>query len=241
MRWLPSSKTRYFVLGLALLALLAILDSLARALIGFGGPGFAVTLWACFATVYAWLLLEPLVSSLMLLSNVRDPLVLDRLDAMAKHVAAQGKMGTVPRLQVYQDAAFGVMTVGLGKAATIFMSSSVASMDESELRAIIAHECGHIKLGHAVVRLCVFGSLLALAIVINGMPVIAMVANLFVLWTMRQMEFQADRSAAQIVGREAVAAALSSARTVLGEVAAWQTLFSTHPRFSARIERLARC
>lgn len=237
MRWLPSTTTRYMVLGMSLMVLLAVLDGLARSVANYEGVGMAVTLWACFGVVYAWLLLEPMIDSAMVLHKIEHGEMVDRVRCLATSVARDGNM-PLPKFCVYKDSKFDVMTVGIGKAVTVFISEPAAMLGDVELRAIMAHEFGHIRLGHSVTRLCLYGSLLALAMLGNGTPIVAMLANIFVLWTMRQMEFAADGAAALIVGGESVKTALRTVEDLLGDAPKWQTYFSTHPRFSDRIERL---
>src|ERR1039457_3087658 len=92
MRWLPSTRTRYLILGLSFLALIELIDALARAMASYPGLGLAVTLWACFAVVYSWLLLEPIIDAAMVLRKVQDQPVLDRVQRIADKVAANGQM-----------------------------------------------------------------------------------------------------------------------------------------------------
>lgn len=237
MRWLPSSTSRYLILGVSLLAVLAVMDSLVRTVVTFGSFGFALTLWACFGVVYAWLLLEPMVSAAMVLRKVRDQDVLDRITCLVEQVS-KGCGILTPNICVYQDNQFDVVTVGIGNRITIFISSALAKLDDTEFKAVIAHECGHIHLGHSVTRLFMYGSLLTMAMISNNTPLVVMLANLFVLWAMRQMEYAADGVAAKTVGDEGIKGALIFFQSMLGDIPKWQTFFSTHPRFAQRIKRL---
>lgn len=237
MSWLPSTTARYLVLAVSFLAVLAALDGLVRAVDPRQGLGLAVTLWVCFGTVYGWLLIEPIVDARMVLRKVKDEAVLSKLGAIVDEVAERAQISP-PQFVVYQDDRFDVMTVGIGKYVTIFMSDSATRIGDEELRAILAHEFGHIRLGHANTRLAVYGSLLVMAMISNSTPLVAMLANLFVLWIMRQMEFAADGVAGQVVGNESVRLALRKVGDILGDVPKWQEFFSTHPRFARRISRL---
>ena len=52
---LPSTRTRYLLLFICLVAVVALVEALAKADAGWGNSGFAVTLWACFGVAYGWL------------------------------------------------------------------------------------------------------------------------------------------------------------------------------------------
>lgn len=237
MHWLPSTRRRYLLLGCALLAILAVLDALVRAVSGWDGMGLALIVWACFGTVYAWLALEPMVSNLMAVGIMTSGDPLSRVQEAAADVA--GVCGIAPPpVMVFLSDSFEAMTTGLGRRATVFVSSRVAELPNEELRAIIAHECGHLALSHPVARLGLMGSLLALAMLASSTPFVALTANFFVLWCLRQMEFQADGVAARAVGASALREALGRASGLVGEAPRWQSVFNTHPRFADRISKL---
>lgn len=237
MRWLPSTKTRYLLLAVSLLALLAVLDAMARAVAGFEGLGLALIVWACFGVVYGWIALEPAIHTRMLVGRVETGSLVDRVNRIAAEVARN--CGTpAPAVCLYDSSKFDVVTMGMGKHSTIFMANAVADLKEEDLRAVIAHEYGHVVLRHPVARLGLYGSLLALAMLSNGTPFVALGANLFVLWCMRQMEYRADGVAATLVGAASVRSALGAARDVLGEMPRWLSVFNTHPLFADRIKNL---
>lgn len=237
MNWLPSSKSRYFFLGASLLAVVALIDGLCQALRGLGGFGFMVVLWACFATAAAWLYLEPIIDRALLLRKINDPVQTARINRIAQEVADQFQI-PCPQLCVYDDKHFDMMVVGIGKWSTIFISVPATTIDDFELKAILAHEYGHIRLRHAVTRIALYGCLLSLAMLSNGTNFIVLPANLFMLWTMRQMEYAADKAASEVVGVSQVTAALNHISKGITDPPTWQTVFSTHPTFAQRINRL---
>lgn len=237
MELLPSRRTRYVLLFVCLLSMVALIEALAKAVSGYGGFGFAVTLWACFGAAYGWLLVEPMIRALLLMRRT----VRDSSDRRVRRIGLQvaGESGTdCPKFYVYESAQFEVMVSGIGKGVTILVSGVAAELDDCKLRSVLAHEFGHIRLRHAVIRLTMYGSLLTLAIIGHSMTAVVLPANLFVLWTMRQMEYAADRDAARVVGPANVRAALEHVGAVLGDIPAWQSVFSTHPTFRARVARL---
>jgi Zn-dependent protease with chaperone function len=236
--WLPSTKTRYLVLGVSLLAVLAVLDALTTALAGLEALGLALLASACFAVVFGWLLVEPTVHTAMLVGKIEGGADVARVNLAAATVAVGAGLRQAPRVCVYSSEVFNVMTFGVGGGSKIFMSTRAAALPDKELRAIIAHEYGHLLLNHPLARLALFGSLLSLAMLSTGVPAIALSANVFVFWCMRQMEFRADAVAAQLVGAESVCSALDRVQVILGEMPRWQSVFSTHPRFADRISSL---
>jgi Zn-dependent protease with chaperone function len=237
MELLPSPRTRYLLLFASLLSMVALIEALAKAVAGYGGFGFAVTLWACFGAAYGWLLVEPMIRALLLKRKTVDACRHRRVRRIGERIARDS--GTpYPRFYMYESTKFDVMVTGIGKGVTILVSGAAAQLDDNQLRSVLAHEFGHIRLKHALIRLTMYGSLLSLAVISNSSTMIALPANFFVLWTMRQMEFAADRDAARLVGADNVRAALEHVDAVLGDIPAWQSFFSTHPTFRSRISRL---
>ncbi len=237
MELLPSRRTRYVLLFVSLLALVALIEALAKAVAGYGGLGFAVTLWACFGFAYAWLLLEPIVRPLLLMRRTVNGSE-QRVRHIATGVAADGAVD-MPMFYVYDSDRFDVLISGIGRGAKVLVSSAAAGLDDRNLRAVLAHEFGHLRLHHAVVRLALYGSLLTLVMLGYGVLAVVLPANFFVLWTMRRMEFAADRDAARMVGAGEVRGALEQIGKVLGDIPAWQSVFSTHPTFRQRVARLS--
>lgn len=236
---LPSTRTRYLLLFICLVAVVALVEALAKAVAGWGNSGFAVTLWACFGVAYGWLLIEPMVRVLLLKRMVagagrQHQHRVRRLGAALARVSGVA----IPRFYVYESDKFDVTVSGIGKGVTILLSDQAARIDDDLLESVLAHEFGHIRLRHALIRLTIYGSLLSLVIIGHSTAAIAVMANFFVLWTMRQMELSADHDAARMVGATRMRAALAYVGEVLGDMPAWQTACSSHPTFRARIARL---
>ena len=118
------------------------------------------------------------------------------------------------------------------------MTDRVAGLDKEILKSIMAHECSHISLKHMELRTLMLGSLLMLALIPNGLSLFVVVANFFVLWAVRSMEFTADSLAAEFVGLGAMCKTLESVRGMVGEVPRWSLMFNSHPRFDKRLLQL---
>lgn len=234
---LPSTGTRYLLLFICLLAMITLVEALAKAVAGWGKLGFALTLWVCFGVAYGWLLIEPMVRTLLLRRKVAVAGRQHRVGRIGAAVA-KGSGVAFPRFYVYESGKFDVMVSGIGKGLTILVSDKAAQLDDYLLESVLAHEFGHIRLRHALIRLTLYGSLLSLAIIGHSTAAIAVPANFFVLWTMRQMEYAADRDAARMVGAGRMRTALAQVGEILGDIPTWQSAFSTHPTFQARVARL---
>lgn len=230
--------TRFTLFFASLLILVALLDNLARTLAGFGGVGVAATMWACFGAVYALLLLEPMVRAALLIRREPDIASIRRVEHIGALAAADSGIQT-PRFYVYESDKLDVMVTGMAQGTTVLMSAGAARLDEGLMRAILAHEFGHIRLRHSLVRLAIYGSLLTLAILTSNTPFVVLLANFFALWAMRQMEYAADRHAAGIVGAAEIRAALVHVAEATGDAPVWQALLSAHPTFRDRIGRLS--
>ena len=229
-----SKRSKYIVLGLCALTVLGLVDGLVRMLVNWGGIGFAVSVWACYGVVFAWLLVEPMVSALVLSPMSDESVESVEMSLIASEIAMT--MGiNAPRVKVYAGDHFSAMTAGYGAGATIFLSRRVAGFDRDIVRAVVAHECGHIKLRHMEWRTLMLGSLLLLALIPSGLSLLVVFANLFVLWAVRAMEFKADAAAAKAVGVENMCKALIQVREIVGEVPAWSLMFNSHPMFGQRL------
>ncbi len=237
MEFLPYRRTRYLLLFVSLLSILALIEAMADSVAGYGGFGFALILWACFGTAFGWLLVEPMIRPLILTRQNMHCNAECRVCRIAAALANASAM-PCPRIHVYESTQFDVMFSGIGAGVTILVSSAAAALDDDKLRAVLAHEFGHIRLGHALIRLTLYGSLLSLAIFGQGMTGVILPANMVVLWAMRKMEYAADRDAVRVVGVDMTRAALEHVGAVLGDIPAWQSVFSTHPTFRNRIARL---
>ena len=149
-----------------------------------------------------------------------------------------------PRLVFFKDEVPQGISLGTKHGSIMALSTGVSSgMSDSQMRAVVAHELGHILGGHTTQSFWFLGALFFSKGLFGafGLPV-AMFLLLIYLYLLRSNEFEADRRAAVLVGRESMSAALvrlkSTTRSNKVNESRWVTWLSTHPAFSQRIERL---
>ncbi len=148
-------------------------------------------------------------------------------DAWADHVAAYARLDLqpVPDLFLTQFPMVNAMAVGAGNPLVVVHSATVDLLDREELRAVLAHEAGHVLAEHVtyqsalMVLLNLGGGPLGL---LGGLPLMG-VKYALLEWY-RAAELSADRAAALVVRDPlvvcrllmAVAAGVPSERLDLG-------------------------
>lgn len=109
----------------------------------------------------------------------------------------------VPELFVYNDPVMNAYTFGETRPYVCVSSSLIEKMSKDELRAILAHECGHILCKHVL-----YGSVVeTLRRIGDNMNLIRYTMTgpieLALQYWSRRSEFSADRCAALVAGEEA--------------------------------------
>ena len=102
---------------------------------------------------------------------------------------------TVPELYVSQTPFFNAGAYGIDEPFIVLHSAALELLDDDELRALLAHELGHVMSGHALYR--TIAAILAL-VSLGALPVLASIAVLpirlaFLEWS-RKSELSADRA-----------------------------------------------
>ncbi len=102
---------------------------------------------------------------------------------------------TVPELYVSQTPFFNAGAYGIDQPFIVLHSAAIELLDDDELRALLAHELGHVMSGHALYR--TIAAILAL-VSLGVLPVIASIAVLpvrlaFLEWS-RKSELSSDRA-----------------------------------------------
>jgi len=135
-----------------------------------------------------------------------------------------------------------------GRRSLLLTPGFLDTLDEETAVALLTAEVGRGRLLYLEYRAlasavvigiatAMFGGLLAFS---NGLSVIALAA-LALFWLGRQLQFRADRAAADRVGAATLADAFETAaaqRGVEPAPATWRTLFEVQPPLGQRIDRL---
>jgi STE24 endopeptidase len=133
-------------------------------------------------------------------------------------------------------------------ARYVFLTESVlATLDDEEVRAVVAHEVGHHEREHVLLRsvavAVVAGAVLALVEVAPGLALVvlavgAVPAAAAFAWVVRTTERRADAYAARAVGGRALASALDRLAERHYLAASPPGPFAHHPPLAARIAAL---
>jgi len=109
------------------------------------------------------------------------------------------------------------------------------------LRAVAAHECGHVISQHPT-RIAVLLGLIASVKFSIGVPLLASLTVLLAfLWMLREWEFTADQRAVELVGATAMCAAFMEYRAIAGDAAEasrFSELLSGYPSITRRLRRI---
>jgi Zn-dependent protease with chaperone function len=102
----------------------------------------------------------------------------------------------LPELYVSQDPIINGSAIGINKPFIVITTAAVEKLDDDELRAMLGHELGHVRSGHAVYK-TIMMILTRWAASLSWLPVGAMalrgiIAAMFEWW--RKAELSADRA-----------------------------------------------
>jgi Zn-dependent protease with chaperone function len=125
----------------------------------------------------------------------------DRVPSIHRAVAETARvmdLGTVPETYIVQHPVPNAWTTGVERYQLCLTTALIELLDEEELRAVIAHEVGHMQAGHvlyktaAMILYYVIGRLLARTTALAG-PVLIAMYFAFRKWE-RCSELTADRA-----------------------------------------------
>lgn len=205
------------------------------------------------------------------------------LVTLVETLSRRAGLPAVPEVGVYESNEMNAFATGATKrdAMIAFSSALVKEMDEESIAAVAAHETAHIANGDMLTMTLLQGLVNIAVIVIDFalrqmdwydemrkksrfladlvhflvVNVLFLLGDLVLLWFSRHREFEADATAASLVGSNAMAGALEklkddphagetipsndpAAAMAISAPEAWLDLFSTHPSLERRIERL---
>jgi Zn-dependent protease with chaperone function len=158
-----------------------------------------------------------------------------------------------PALVVHCSKQISAITTGTRHSSIIGVSTAlVDAMNDTELRAVIAHELGHLHAGHLVMTSGFLGVMLLAKTLFGALgPPMTIVLLLVFLAILRrnefEFEFEADAYAASLVGNRTMIDPFAWLKVLLKELAIvdWpmMSVLSTHPGYRVRahcIEKLAK-
>lgn len=153
---------------------------------------------------------------------------------------------TRPLVIIQKGKQISAITTGTRYNAIVSLSEGlIEAMSEEELRAVIAHELGHLDGGHLLMTSGFLSTMLLIKTMFGALGLPATAALLLVyLAVMRRNEFDADARAASWVGPNQMIALLMSLKVKLKEPAIldWpmMSVLSTHPGYRVRAHRIER-
>ncbi|RJX42455.1 peptidase [Halonotius aquaticus] len=206
--------------------------------------------WFVVAAVVLFLVMAALGPRVSLsLRETRSPMT-DEQDALDALLAAADL--DPPAIHISETADPSSIKISLhglpGRRQLLLTEGFLDSLDDATATALLTAEAQRGRLFYLEYRAfasaivigvatAMFGGLIAFS---NGLFVIALTA-LVLFWIGRQLQFRADRAAADRVGADALADAFEAVadhRGVDPEGATWRTYFEVQPPLGQRIDRL---
>lgn len=202
---------------------------------------------------------------------------------LVQTLANRANLPAVPEVGVYESEEMNAFATGSSKKDSMiaFSSGLLKQMDNDSIAGVAAHETAHIANGDmltmtllqsliniAVIvidfairqtdwyeELCKKSRLLSWLVHLVIVNVLFLLGDLVLLWFSRHREFEADATAASLVGADAMSGALRrlmddshagetitaddpAAAMMISAPPAWTDIFSTHPSLERRIEQL---
>lgn len=149
-----------------------------------------------------------------------------------------------PHVLIFDSQKTNAITFGT-KASSIIACSrgTLQSLNDDELKALLAHELAHVDAGHSIQMFGVLASLFFAKALVGGFGLpISMFVLMMYLYLLRSNELEADAIAAKRVGVSNMSRFLMKLKE-LTDAGRWSEnsiaeALSTHPTFKRRIERL---
>lgn len=198
-------------------------------------------------------------------------------------LAERANLPTVPEVYIYDDEEVNAFATGASKKNSLiaFSSGLLKTMDRESIAGVAAHETAHIA-NNDMLTMTLLESLINIAVIVVDFALRQMdwyeelekkskllsfvvhfllvnilfcIGNLILLWFSRHREFEADATAASLVGSQAMSGALKrlmddehagtsitadspAAAMMISAPPGWIDILSTHPSLERRIQRL---
>lgn len=203
---------------------------------------------------------------------------------LVQTLANRANLPVVPEVGIYESEEMNAFATGASKKDSMiaFSSGLLKQMDKDNIAGVAAHETAHIVNGDMLTMTLLQGLINVAVIVIDFaleqmdwyeelckksrllswlvhfaiVNILFLLGDLVLLWFSRHREFEADATAASLVGADAMSGALRRlmddshagetvtaddpvAAMMISAPPAWTDILSTHPSLERRIEQLA--
>lgn len=158
-------------------------------------------------------------------------------DANATLQELASRAGFQVELRVIDAKRMFIYSSGVTNRLVLISSTALESLSPTAMRGVLAHEVAHMVLTHAIKNACALASFFALRICFQLSGPVALLLVMWLLLYLRSREYEADKVAALMVGREPVITALHEVKagTKMKEFSKLtEFLISTHPSYRRR-------
>lgn len=142
------------------------------------------------------------------------------LDALVRDCAISLSLDVLPEVFIIEGGQPNAFTFGTERHACVVANSTILGMlDTDELRALFAHELGHVKSGHMLYHTLaeVLGHGISLSASFLGLNIISLPVRLALLSWHRESEVTADRASLLVVNE------ISVIRSFMTKLALWHS------------------
>ncbi len=214
-------------------------------------------LWGLFGLIIALIMVSVHNSHL---KNTSDPIDGTSHPALFKMVTeASSRLGTeVPRSYISPDMGLNASTRGVFSPVLVLNRGLIDNMDPGELRFVIGHELGHIKLRHFTIKTLLDDTVIRVPWLLY-LPILLFKLIFLRGRLSRSMEYSADRAGlaacgdlnkavstmiklgtGRTVSEEMVQGAIGGSFQIDGKRNFFGQLLATHPDLDERVRELVR-
>lgn len=154
----------------------------------------------------------------------------------------QTKFSLDVELRVVKAERIFIYAAGMSRKMILISDGALRKLSPLALRGVLAHELGHMTLNHAARNATVFAAFFGFRIALSFPSGMNIYLVMLLLMYLRNNEYEADRVAALVVGKEPLFAALDEVQTLtkMRDFSVFfEFLFSTHPSYKRRRHRLS--